>query len=89
MMLSEDKQSHLAHLIIDGLWKDELVNYSDEGLALRKVKEAISEWVQQEDNIEVIVRKKIGSLKRALVEGSSEWEIMYRKYYEEEMNKRG
>ncbi len=89
MIFSEERQSHLARQIIDGLWKDSLVDFRDEGLALRKTKEALAQWVRDEDNLDEVVRKKIASLKRALIEGSSEWEVMYKKYYEEEMRRRG
>lgn len=89
MILSEERQSYLARIILDDLWKDSLIDFSDEGTALRAVKEAFSSWVKEEDNVDQIIRNKIASLKRLLVEGSSEWEVMYKKYYEEEMNRRG
>ena len=34
-------------------------------------------------------KKMVASLKRGVVEGSPEWDVMYRKYFEEELNKRG
>jgi hypothetical protein len=33
------------------------------------------------------VRRKLESLKRGVLEGSSEWDVLYRKYYEEEVAK--
>jgi hypothetical protein len=35
------------------------------------------------------VRRKIASLKRGVVEGSGEWQILYRRYREEELRKKG
>lgn len=89
MIISEDRQSYLARFVIDGLWKDQLIDFKDEGLALRKAKEAFAQWVKEEDNIDDIVKQKVSSLKRNVIEGSPEWDVMYRKYYEDEVKKRG
>jgi hypothetical protein len=35
------------------------------------------------------VRRKIISLKRGVVEGSSEWNILFRRYRDEELRKKG
>jgi hypothetical protein len=35
------------------------------------------------------VRKKITSQKKSIPEGSEEWDILYRKYYAEEMKRLG
>lgn len=89
MILSEDRQSHWAHLITDGVWNDDLVDFSDEDQALRAVKRAIAEFVQEEQDIDVKARAKVASLKRGVIEGSPEWDVLYRKYYEEERGRRG
>ena len=41
-----------------------------------------------DEAIDAFVRKKIESQKRQILEGSDEWDVMYRKYYEEETQKR-
>ena len=89
MILSEDRQSHLAHIVTDGVWEDDLVDYTDEDQALRLAKKAIAEFVKKELDIDKKAREKVASLKRGVIEGSPEWDIMYKKYYEEERNKRG
>ncbi len=40
-----------------------------------------------EDLIDELVRKKIQSLSRPVPPGSREWEILYRKYFEQELKK--
>jgi len=87
--LSEDRQSHLAKLVIDGIWNDDLVEYSDEDAAFRAAKRALATWVAEEAKLDTDVRAKISSLKRGVFEGTPEWDVMYKKYYEEEMVKRG
>jgi hypothetical protein len=89
VILSEERQTHLAHVVIDGIWKDDLVDYTDEDAAVRAAKRMIEKWVAEEDNIDAVVRSKVTSLKRTVVEGTTEWDLMYSKYYEEEMRKRG
>jgi hypothetical protein len=89
VILSEDRQAHLARLIVDGIWNDDLVDYTDEDAALRFAKKAIVQFVQEEGVVDQTVRAKVASLKRNVVEGTPEWDIMYSKYYQEEMGKRG
>lgn len=88
MILSEERQTHLAHVVIDGIWNDDLVEYTDEDAALRVAKRMIQHWVQEENNLDASVRAKIATLKRTILENTPEW-VMYSKYYEEEVRKRG
>ncbi len=89
MIISEDRQSHLAHLVTDGVWNDDLVDFTDEDQALRIAKQAIAEYVKVDTDIDERARAKVASLKRNVMEGSPEWDVMYRKYYEEERGKSG
>lgn len=89
MILSEDRQTHWAHLLVDGVYNDDLVDFNDEDQALRAAKRAIVEFVKEEAELDSKARAKVSSLKRGVVEGSPEWDILYRKYYEEERNRRG
>ena len=89
MILSEDRQSHWAHLITDAIWNDDLVDYTDEDLALRIAKKAVVEFVKEDQDIDQKAREKVATLKRGVPEGTPEWDILYRKYYEEERSRRG
>ncbi|HEX5035088.1 MAG TPA: DUF507 family protein [bacterium] len=88
MKLSEDRVSHLAHLVWDALYNDNLADYSNDEDALKCIKRAMTDYLQTDDQIDDAVRKTIASLKRGVQEGSREWDILYRKYYEEEANRR-
>ena len=85
--LSESRISHLAHLIVDGLRKGNLADFAHEGRALSETKRVLHDVFQQEDHIDDIVRQKILSLSRHVPPGSREWDVLYRKYFEEEMRK--
>lgn len=89
MIISEDRQTHLAHRLTDAIWEDDMVDYTDEDLALRIAKKAIAEFVKEDMDVDQKAREKVASLKRGVVEGSPEWDILYKKYYEEERSKRG
>ncbi|MBX3016660.1 MAG: DUF507 family protein [Bdellovibrionaceae bacterium] len=89
MIISEDRQSHLAHMITDKVYDDDLVDFSDDELALRIAKKAIAEFVKEDVDIDLAAREKVASLKRGVVENSPEWDVLYKKYYEEERNRRG
>lgn len=89
MILSEDRQTHWAHLLTDGIYNADLVDFTDEDEALRAAKRAVVEFVKAEQDLDAKVRAKVASLKRGVIEGSPEWDIMYRKYDEEERNRRG
>lgn len=85
--LSEDRISHLAHLILDGVWKDDLADFPSEGRALAETKRVLREFFGREDRLDESVRKKIQSLSRHVPPGSREWDVLYRKYFEEESKK--
>ena len=88
MRLSEDRISHIAHLISDGIWKDDLVDFTDDDRALQEIKRTIRDYLKVEDEADTVAREKIRSLSRQVPEGSREWEVLYKKYFEEEMAKR-
>jgi hypothetical protein len=85
--LSESRISHLAHLVLNGLRNGNLAEFPNEGRALAETKRVLHDYFQGEDHIDDIVRQKIMSLSRRVPPGSREWDILYRKYYEEESRK--
>ena len=87
MRLSDSRISHLSHLIVDGLRKERLATFGSEGRALAETKQALRDFFQKEDAIDEAVRHKIASLSRHVPPGSREWDVLYRKYFEEEARK--
>ncbi len=85
--LSDSRISHLAHLVLDGLRKDHLAEFSSDGRSLAETKQVLRDFFQSEEHIDEIVRQKIASLSRQVPPGSREWDILYRKYFEEEARK--
>jgi hypothetical protein len=88
MKLSREKILRLSHLILGYLESDDGVEYFDEAQAIRgDIVRLISDEMKADEAIDVLVRRKIETQKRAIVEGSDEYEVLYRKYYEEEVAK--
>lgn len=85
--LSDSRISHLAHLVVQGVRKGKLGEFTNEGRALAETKEILQEFFRGEDQIDDLVRQKIASLSRRVPPGSREWDILYRKYHEEETRK--
>ena len=85
MRLSEDRVSHISHLIADGVWKDDLVDFVDDEKVLTEIKRVIAGYLRIEDDADTVAREKIRSLSRNVPEGSREWDVLYKKYFEEEV----
>jgi hypothetical protein len=88
MHVSEDRISHLAHKIIDRLWNDDLADFPDEARALNATKESICAYFALAGEVDQAVRQKLASYSQAKVPGSRDWEILYQKFYREELDKR-
>lgn len=84
-MLTEDKVSHLSHVILTTIKKAPGVRLkrSDEQV-LKEIKKVLADELAQEQRIDRAVRAKLASYSRGLVEGSAEWDVLYRKTFEEE-----
>ncbi len=90
MMLSEDKISHLSHILLKGLIKGNLVELlTDEGTIRREIKRTIVGELKIGEEIDQNVRKKLQSFSRKLIEGSPEWDVLYKKFFREEEIKKG
>ena len=87
-MLTEDKASHLSHVILQAVKKSPVVAVkSDDGRILKDIKRVIAGELAHEEEIDRKVRAKLGSYSRGIVEGSPEWDVLYRKTFEEETRK--
>lgn len=86
MRLTREKVNLLSHQITERLASvDEIEFIEDRNTIRLAVVEILTKWLKKEEEIDKAARHKIESQKRAIPEGSGEWDILYRKYYEEEM----
>lgn len=90
MMLSEEKVTHLTHVFLKGLIDRGIVELNDEeGKIRREIKRIIINELKIGEDIDLAIRKKLQSFSKKVVEGSSEWEVLYKKFFKEEEIKRG
>lgn len=88
-MISDEKMTHILHLVLDGIEKAGLVTFPDKPAALREAKKTGIGFVKQFQNAEENARKRILSQKKPPPEFSQEWDTLYQKYLEEEVRKLG
>ena len=90
LRLSRDKLNKLAHTVADALAAAETVKLVQDRNAVRlEVRRILEEVLKAEARIDAAARQKIDSQKRTILEGTQEWDILYRKYYNEEVKKLG
>ena len=90
MRLSRDKVNKIAHVVTDALADSKEVDFVEDRNTIRlEVRKILEELLNQEAKIDQSARQKIENQKRTILEGSQEWDILYRKYYNEEVKKLG
>ena len=90
MRISRDKLNKLAHTVADTLAEIDEVGFNEDRNTIRQeAREALETLLNQEAGIDTAARLKIASQRKIILEGSQEWDILYRKYYNEEVKKLG
>jgi hypothetical protein len=88
--VNRDKVNKVAHVVTDALAAMDEVDFVEDRNTVRlEVRRLLEELLNQEERIDQTARQKIDSQKRTILEGSQEWDILYRKYYNEEVRKLG
>ena len=88
--LSREKINFFARQILDFLFENEQVEFLDEPNEIRlTIVRSVEEEMNLYDLIDKRAVEKIQSKKKSIKEGSREWEILYRKYYNDEITKLG
>ena len=90
MRLSRDKVNKLAHTGADALASIDQVEFVEDRNTIRmEVRRILEELLKEEEKLDQAARQKIETQKRTITEGTQEWDILYRKYYNEEVKKLG
>ena len=86
MRLSREKVNLLSHQVAERLASIDAVDFIEDRNTIRlAIVDILMKWLKKEEEVDRAARQKIENQKRTIPEGSAEWEILYRKYYEEEM----
>jgi uncharacterized protein len=88
--ISRDKLNKLAHTVADTLAEIPEVDFLEDRNTIRQeARKALEKLLTDETKIDAAARQKISSQRKIIVEGSQEWDILYRKYYNDEVKKLG
>jgi len=88
MRLSHERCVHLSHQVINLLEDDDEVEFLRDPNDIRlKVLQILEGEMTRQDELEDGIRRRIAAQRRDIPEGSAEWEVLFRKYYDDEMKK--
>ncbi len=88
--VSRDKLNVLARGVAEALKTLDAVEFIEDPNTIRQqTRTYLEELLRHEMQIDKAARAKIESQKRTIQEGTQEWDILYRKYYNEEVKKLG
>lgn len=90
MRLSREKTVRLSHVVTQVLVESDDVEFIEDRDTIRQeVFQVLQALLREEEKLDAEARKKIASQKKDIPEGSAEWDILYRKYYAEELKRMG
>lgn len=90
MRLSDEKISHLTHVVLRGLLEKDIFRpLVEEGEIRKEMKRGIIKELKIAEDIDSLVKHKLLSYSRKIPEGSPEWEVLYQKFFNEEASKKG
>ena len=90
MRINGEKVNKVAHVVTDALAEMNEVEFLEDRNTIRlEVRKLLEELLNQEEKIDQSARHKIENQKRTILEGSQEWDILYRKYYAEGLKRMG
>ncbi len=88
-MISENRASHLTHIIKEALKEKNLVANTDELQLLKRVKVGMNEFIKIHNEVDSLARRQLTNQKKNIDEGSMEWEILYERFYKQELQRKG
>ena len=90
MRLTREKTVRISHQLIDLLVQSNDVEFIEDRDTIRQhMVQTMTNVLKEEEKVEVEVRKRITSQKKEILEGSEEWDVLFRKYYSEELRRMG
>ncbi len=90
MRITADKLNKLAHTVADTLAEVKECDFLEDRNTIRQeARKALTKLLTDEMKLDAGARQKIASQRKIIVEGSQEWDILYRKYYNDEVKKLG
>ena len=90
MRLSHEKMVQISHRMMAAIEElDEVEIFEEPNTIRQEIIKILTDLMHEEEKIDETVTARIASQKRTIPEGSGEWEILHRKYYNDELRKLG
>ncbi len=90
MRLTREKIVRTSHQIVELLVQCDEVEFVEDRDTIRQhMVQTMTNVLRDEEKLEQEVRKRITSQKKEILEGSEEWDVLFRKYYSEELRRAG
>ena len=90
MRFTPDKLNKLAHTVADTLAEVPECDFLEDRNTIRQeARKILTKLLMEETKLDAAARFKISSQRKIIAEGSQEWDILYRKYYNDEVKKLG
>ena len=90
MRLSREKIVRISHQMVDLLVQSNDVEFVEDRDTIRQhMVQTMTNVLKEEEKVELEVRKRITSQKKEILEGSEEWDVLFRKYYSDELRRMG
>ena len=90
IMNYDDRYSDISHKILDELYEEYLIEYEvNDNQVKNIIFNSFKEFSKSYEEIDDIVYNKIRSLEKEVMPGSEEYEILYERYFQEELTRRG
>jgi hypothetical protein len=87
LRLSREKVTRISHQVAEALRVDpDVILKTDLNEIRLEVMKLINARLKVDELLDQKVRDRIASFKRKIPEGGQEWQVLYRRYYEEELN---
>src|SRR5271154_4525106 len=90
MRLTREKTIRLSHRVVDYLVSNADVDFVEDRDTIRQeIVNVITSQLKIEEQVDAEARAKIASQKKEILEGSEEWDVLYRNYYSEGLRRLG
>jgi len=88
--LTREKVVRISHQLIELLVQSNDVEFVEDRDTIRQhMVQTMTNVLKEEEKVELEVRKRITSQKKEILEGSEEWDVLFRKYYSDELRRMG
>ena len=88
MKISDERQDYLVQTIVNDLLENKRVTTPSRDMLFQKVKIGMNQFIREYDELDKEITHKLKSVKRGILPGSSEWDVLYRQFFEDSYRKK-